>query len=62
VSVIVGLARRPQGEKREHVATLAARERLTPLEERLARLVATIPIETQRAGLSLSVLQASLRC
>ncbi len=37
------------------------RERLTPLEERLSRLLATIPIEMQREGLSLSSLQASLR-
>jgi hypothetical protein len=39
----------------------AARERLTPLEDRLARLLATIPIEIQREGLSLSSLQTSLR-
>ncbi len=31
----------------------AARERLTPLETRLARLLATIPVEMQREGLSL---------
>ena len=39
----------------------AARVRLTPLGDRLARLLATIPIEVQREGLSLSTLQASLR-
>ena len=39
----------------------AARVRLTPLADRLARLLATIPIEVQREGLSLSALQASLR-
>lgn len=39
----------------------AARVRLTPLEDRLTRLLATIPIEVQREGLSLSALQASLR-
>ena len=39
----------------------AARVRLTPLEDRLTRLLATIPAEVQREGLSLSVLQASLR-
>jgi adenylate cyclase len=39
----------------------AARERLMPLEERLSRLLATIPGEIQREGLSLSSLQASLR-
>jgi hypothetical protein len=43
------------------VAPQAARERLTPLEERLARLLATIPIEVQREGHSLASLQASLR-
>jgi hypothetical protein len=39
----------------------ATRLRLTPLEDRLARLMATIPVELQRDGLSLSSLQASLR-
>jgi hypothetical protein len=39
----------------------AARERLTPLDERLTRLLATIPIEVQREGLSLTALQASLK-
>jgi hypothetical protein len=48
-------------EEKERAATQAARERLTPLEERLSRLLATIPIEIQREGLSLSSLQASLR-
>jgi len=37
------------------------RVRLTPLEDRLARLLATIPVEVRRQGLSLSSLQASLR-
>jgi hypothetical protein len=37
------------------------RERLTPLEEWLSRLLATIPSEIQREGLSLASLQASLR-
>jgi hypothetical protein len=39
----------------------AARVRLTPLDARLTRLLATIPVEVQREGLSLSSLQASLR-
>jgi hypothetical protein len=39
----------------------AARERLTPIEERLARVLATIPVELQREGLSLPALQTSLR-
>jgi predicted DNA binding CopG/RHH family protein len=39
----------------------AARERLVPLEQRVARLLATIPPQVQHEGLSLAVLQASLR-
>jgi hypothetical protein len=39
----------------------AARERLVPLDERLARLLGTIPLEVQREGLSLPALQVSLR-
>jgi len=39
----------------------AARDRLTPLETRLEKLLSTIPIEVQREGLSLNTLQASLR-
>lgn len=38
-----------------------ARERLTPLELRLSRLLSTIPPEVQREGLSLTSLQVSLR-
>jgi hypothetical protein len=52
---------RTQHAEMERVATQAARERLTPLEDRLSRLLATIPVEIQREGLSLSSLQASLR-
>jgi hypothetical protein len=37
------------------------RVRLTPLDARLTRLLATIPIDVQRDGLSLSALQAALR-
>jgi hypothetical protein len=36
----------------------AACERLTPLDERLARSLAAIPIEVQREGLSIAELQA----
>jgi hypothetical protein len=50
-----------QRAERERAATQAVRERLTPLEERLARLLVTIPMEMQREGLSLASLQASLR-
>lgn len=39
----------------------ASRERLTPLEDRLSRLLATIPSDVQREGLSLPALQAALR-
>jgi hypothetical protein len=52
---------RAQREEKERATIKAARERLTPLEERLSRLLATIPGEIQREGLSLSSLQASLR-
>jgi hypothetical protein len=52
---------RAQRAERERDATQAVRERLTPLEERLSRLLATIPVEVQREGLSLASLQASLR-
>jgi hypothetical protein len=52
---------RAQHAEKQRADTRVARERLTPLEERLARVLATIPIEIQREGLSLSSLQASLR-
>lgn len=39
----------------------AARDRLTPLEDRLARLLASIPEEVQREGIPLGSLQAGLR-
>jgi hypothetical protein len=48
-------------EERARTEAKAARERLTSLDERLARLVATIPVELQREGLALASLQASLR-
>jgi hypothetical protein len=50
-----------RAEEQEHAAAQAARERLTPLQDRLARLLATIPLDVQREGLSLASLQASLR-
>jgi hypothetical protein len=49
-----------QREESERAATVAARERLTPLEDRLGRLLAAIPIEIQIEGLSLASLQTSL--
>ena len=52
-----------QAEREEHARAeaQAARARLTPLDERLARLLASIPLEIQREGVSLVTLQASLR-
>jgi len=50
-----------QREEAAASATEVARERLTPLEDRLSRLLATIPAELQREGLSLPALQAALR-
>ena len=47
--------------EQERAAAQAARERLTPLEDRLARLLASIPVDIQREGLSLPTIQASLR-
>jgi hypothetical protein len=52
---------RAQRAEKERAALHATRERLTPLPERLDRLLATIPFEVQSEGLSLSSLQASLR-
>ena len=47
--------------KEKAAVTTAARDRLTPLEDRLARLLETVPDELQHEGLSLSALQAGLR-
>ena len=54
-------AAQAQRAEQERAAAQAARERLTPLEDRLARLLATIPVDIQREGLSLPTIQASLR-
>jgi hypothetical protein len=40
---------------------VAARDRLTPLEDRLARLLTTIPLDVQKEGLCLPAVQAGLR-
>lgn len=45
----------------EKEAASAARDRLTPLEDRLARLLATIPEEVQNEGLSLASLRVGLK-
>lgn len=50
-----------QRQEKQLAAAQAVRERLTPLEERLARLMANIPMEMQLEGLSLASLQTSLR-
>ena len=42
-------------------AVQATRERLTPLEDRLARVLATIPTTLQDEGLSLASLQSALK-
>jgi hypothetical protein len=48
-------------EERTRAEAKVARERLTPLEDRLSRLLATIPADLQREGLSLATLQTALR-
>jgi hypothetical protein len=48
-------------DEKERMVAKAARERLVPLDERLARLLGTIPLDVQREGLSLPALQVSLR-
>lgn len=55
------LANEAQHAEQERANLQAARERLTPLEVRLGRLMATIPDAVQREGLSLPSLQAGLR-
>ena len=40
-------------EERRRRDLQVAKERLSPLQERLTRLLATIPVELQRQGLSL---------
>ena len=50
-----------QRAEKERAEAQAVRERLTPLETRVSKLLATIPDAVQREGLSLASLQASLR-
>lgn len=47
--------------ERKSAEIQTARDRLATLEDRLARLLATIPDDIQREGLSLPALQAALR-
>jgi hypothetical protein len=53
--------RQAERDEKAHAEAAAARERLAPLDERLGRLLATIPPEVQREGLSLTTLQGQLR-
>lgn len=48
-------------DQKRIAAAQAAKDRLTPLADRLRRLLATIPAEVQREGLSLASLQTALR-
>lgn len=52
---------RARRQEQKEAEAQAARVRLKPLEERLAKLLSTIPADVQREGLSLSSLQSSLR-
>lgn len=54
-------AEQARRDERARAEVEAARVRLMPLEDRLTRLLATIPLDVQREGLSLSSLQPSLR-
>ena len=49
-----------QRAEKNRVGTKATRQRLTPLDDRLSRLLSTIPGELQREGLSLAALQTGL--
>jgi hypothetical protein len=53
--------RQAERDEKARAEAEAVRVRLTPLEDRLTRLLATIPPDVQREGLSLAALQASLR-
>jgi hypothetical protein len=58
------LARRSQEARAKAKAALAqeeASERLKPLVDRLSRLLQEVPLEEQRAGLSLMTLRSRLR-
>jgi hypothetical protein len=63
IALLNAVVERDQAQRAEtdRAAIKAARERLTPLEERLSRLLATIPVELQKEGMSLPSLQVSLR-
>lgn len=50
-----------QAAEARHAKIAETRTRLTPLEDRLARLLSTIPEQIQREGLSLPAIQAGLQ-
>ncbi len=50
-----------QAEAAQAAEVAAARDRLVPLDVRLTRLLATIPVEVQREGMSLPTLQTMLK-
>lgn len=52
---------RTRREEQVRSTAQSARERLTPLEDRLARLLSTIPDRVRAEGLSLPILQTALR-
>lgn len=55
-------AARLASEEAKHAREVgSAREFLSPLEDRLGRLLAAIPHEVQKEGLALSALQTALR-
>lgn len=63
ISRLIEASEREAGELASQKARQAddTRERLTPLQDRLARLLATIPAEVLQEGISLSALQAGLK-
>jgi hypothetical protein len=61
LNAIVEANAKARREEMERAAAQAGRDRMVPLEVRLARLLATIPPAVQAEGLSLLALQAQLR-
>lgn len=63
ISRLVEASEREAAElaSRKAVQADGIRERFTPLQDRLARLLSTIPTEVLQEGISLSALQAGLK-
>ncbi|RVQ67110.1 hypothetical protein EKN06_09320 [Croceicoccus ponticola] len=63
ISRLIEASEREEAELASQKATQVedTRERLTPLQDRLARLLATIPAEVLAGGVSLSALQVGLK-